>query len=159
MGIVMHGFAPWVLLGDYEHIPGATDSRGAETRTGKVKKTRVIVIDDEVLIAETVVEILNQAGFEAIAAPSGDSAIALAGDWNPDIVLSDVIMPVLNGIETAIKIREARPECRIILFSGQAATIDLLEDARQRGHQFEILAKPIKPEQLISAIRATPGDA
>ena len=119
------------------------------------RKIRIIVIDDETLIAETVAEILKQEGFEAAAVSNGQSAIELATMWQPDILLSDVVMPGLNGIETGIKIREVVPTCKIILFSGQAATVDLLEDARHRGHRFDILAKPIKPEQLISVIRST----
>jgi DNA-binding NtrC family response regulator len=63
-------------------------------------------------------------------------------------------MPGLNGIETGIKIREIVPTCKIIVFSGQAATVNLLEDARQRGHRFDILAKPIKPEHLVNINRA-----
>lgn len=117
-------------------------------------KVKVIVVDDETLIAETVVEILNEEGFEATAVSTGASAIELAKTLHPDIVLSDVIMPGLNGIETGIKIRELVPSCRIILFSGQAATVDLLEKARHEGHRFDILAKPIRPEQLISVIRS-----
>lgn len=119
------------------------------------RKIRVIVIDDEALIAETVAEILNQEGFEAVAVSAGLSAVELAKNWLPDIVLSDVIMPGLNGIETGIRIKELAPSCKVILFSGQAATVDLLEDARRRGQRFEILAKPIKPEQLISIIRSS----
>ena len=119
------------------------------------RKIRVIVIDDEPVIADTVVEILNGEGFEAMAVSTGASAIELAKAFDPDVVLSDVIMPGLNGIETGIRIREIAPNCRVILFSGQAATVDLLEEAREQGHRFDILAKPIRPEQLISVIRAS----
>ncbi len=124
-----------------------------------VRKVRIVVIDDESLIAETVVEILREEGFDAVAVPSGVSAIELAQKWRPEIVLSDVIMPGLNGIETGIKIREIVPSCKVILFSGQAATVDLLEQARQQGHGFEILAKPIRPERLIAVIRENSGPA
>jgi DNA-binding NtrC family response regulator len=71
------------------------------------------------------------------------------------VVLSDVMMPGLNGIETGIKIRQIVPGCKIILFSGQAATVNLLEAARKSGHVFDILAKPIKPDYLISIIRSS----
>jgi CheY-like chemotaxis protein len=122
------------------------------------KRTKIMVIDDESLIAETVVEILTQVGFDATAVSDGSAAIEVAKTSKPDIVLSDVIMPGLNGVETGIRIREIVPDCRIILFSGQAATVDLLERARQQGHQFEILAKPMKPDQLISVIRGRQAD-
>jgi CheY-like chemotaxis protein len=100
------------------------------------KKIKVIAIDDEPLIAETVVEILNDEGFQATAVSNGASALELARELQPDIVLSDVIMPGLNGIETGICIREIVPSCRVILFSGQAATVDLLEKARYHKRVF-----------------------
>jgi DNA-binding response OmpR family regulator len=131
--------------------------RHQEEREGidGARKIRVIVIDDEPVIADTVVEILNGEGFDAMAVSTGTSAIELARAFDPDVVLSDVIVPGLNGIESGIRIREIAPNYRVILFSGQAATVDLLEEARQQGHRFDILAKPIRPEQLISVIRAS----
>ena len=86
---------------------------------------------------------------------SGAAAVELAKVMRPAIILSDVIMPGMNGIETGIKIREIVPNCKIILFSGQAATVDLLEQARWQGHRFDILAKPIRPENLIRLIRSS----
>lgn len=135
---------------DFRDFERDTDSRES---TGKVRGTRVIVVDDETRIASTLVEILKGEGYEAMAASTGDGAIELARIFNPDIVLSDVILPGLNGIEVGIRISTLFPKCRVILFSGQAATLDLLKDARQRGHDFEILAKPIKPAALLDVIR------
>ena len=148
----------WPTFGDPKWLPNGAkrnpDERGFVDET---KNQRIIVIDDEVLIAETVAEILNDQGFEATPVSDGAAAIELAKTLRPDIVLSDVIMPGLNGIETGIRIREIVPDCRLILFSGQAATVDLLAQARQQGHRFDILAKPIKPEQLIAVIRSSSG--
>jgi CheY-like chemotaxis protein len=69
------------------------------------------------------------------------------------LIISDVIMPDMNGIEAAIRIRKALPGCKILLFSGQAATADLLEKARAQGHEFEILAKPVHPQDLLAKLR------
>lgn len=121
--------------------------------TEKPHSTRVIVVDDETRIASTLVEILKCEGFEAMSASTGDGAIELARNFRPDVVLSDVILPGLNGIEVGIHISALFPKCRVILFSGQAATLDLLKDARRKGHEFEILAKPIKPAALLAIIR------
>lgn len=141
-------------FGDPKWIPKTPGHTPDERqRLGHHDKIRIIVIDDEAMIADTVVEILNQEGFEATAVSDGESAIDISKTLRPDVVLSDVIMPGLNGIEAGIKIREVVPNCKIILFSGQAATVDLLEKARQQGHHFQILAKPIRPEKLISVIR------
>ena len=58
------------------------------------------------------------------------------------------------GIEAAIETRNRLPHCKILLFSGQAATADLLEQARMQGHEFEILAKPVHPTDLLAKLRA-----
>jgi CheY-like chemotaxis protein len=117
------------------------------------QKPRVLVADDERVIADTLAIILNQAGYNASAVYSGMSAVEEAKNVKPDLVISDVIMPDMNGIDAAIKIRAALPSCKILLFSGQAATADLLENARQRGHEFEILAKPVHPQDLLAKLK------
>ena len=62
-------------------------------------------------------------------------------------------MADLNGIDAAIRIRRLLPEIKILLFSGQAATADLLEKARAEGNEFEILAKPVHPQDLLNRLR------
>ena len=114
---------------------------------------RILVVDDEVLIADTIVQILNRNGFIAEAAYSGPQAIELAQRRCPELVLSDVMMPQVDGVEAAISIREHCPDTRIVLFSGQAATVEILARARERGHTFELLPKPIHPTQLIKHLR------
>ena len=114
---------------------------------------RILVVDDEALIADTIVQILNRNGFIAEAAYSGTQAIELARVHCPELVLSDVMMPVIDGVEAAIAIRHHCPDTRIVLFSGQAATVEILARARERGHNFELLPKPIHPTQLIKHLR------
>ncbi len=114
---------------------------------------RILVVDDEILIADTIVQILNRNGFIAEAAYSGSQAIDLAARHCPELVLSDVMMPHVDGVEAAIAIREQCPDTRIVLFSGQAATVEILARARERGHNFELLPKPIHPTQLIKHLR------
>ncbi|HEX4156378.1 MAG TPA: response regulator [Acidobacteriaceae bacterium] len=114
---------------------------------------RILVVDDEKLIADTIVQILNRNGFIAEAAYSGAEAIEKAKRNCPELVLSDVLMPHVDGVEAAIAIRELCPDTRIVLFSGQAATVEILARARERGHTFELLPKPIHPTQLIKHLR------
>jgi CheY-like chemotaxis protein len=116
-------------------------------------KPKVLVADDERVIADTLAIILNQSGFDATAVYSGEKAVETAKSLRPDMVISDVIMTDLNGIDAAIKIREMLPGCKILLFSGQAATADLLDRAQGQGHQFEILAKPVHPQDLLAKLR------
>ena len=117
-------------------------------------KPKVLVADDERVIADTLAMILNQSGFQAKVAYTGEAALAMAAEYQPDMLISDVIMGGLNGIDAAIKIREILPSIKILLFSGQAATADLLEKARDRGYEFEILAKPVHPGDLLAKLRS-----
>src|ERR1700743_627791 len=117
-------------------------------------KPKVLVADDERVIADTLAMILNQSGFEARAVYTGEKALELTPEFKPDMLISDVIMADLNGIDAAIKIREILPHIKILLFSGQAATADLLEKARAQGYEFEILAKPVHPQDLLAKLRA-----
>ncbi len=116
-------------------------------------KTKVLVVDDEHTIANTLSLILNISGFEARAAYSGEAAVEAMGSFQPDVVISDVVMTGMSGIETAIAFRTQRPNCKILLFSGQAATADLLHHAREQGYHFEIMAKPVHPSDLIAKLR------
>jgi CheY-like chemotaxis protein len=61
-------------------------------------------------------------------------------------------MPGISGIDLAIQMRAQYPNCKILLFSGQAATSDLLEGARAQGHDFCLLQKPIFPSEFLSEI-------
>ena len=119
----------------------------------KNAKPKVLVADDERVIADTLAMILNQSGFNARAVYSGENALELASTFEPDMLISDVIMDDLNGIDAAIRIRALLPRIKILLFSGQAATSDLLEKARTRGYEFEILAKPVHPQDLLNKLR------
>ncbi|HEY6252547.1 MAG TPA: response regulator [Candidatus Angelobacter sp.] len=123
------------------------------SKDGQSTKPKVLVVDDERVIADTLAIILNQSGFDASAVYTGTDAVHKAQSHKPDLIISDVIMPDMNGIEAAIRIREILPECKILLFSGQAATADLLEKARLEGHEFEILAKPVHPQDLLAKLR------
>ena len=125
--------------------------------TTSSSKPRVLVADDEQVIANTLAIILNQAGFEARAVFSGEKAVESLDSFQPDMLISDVIMTDLNGIDAAIRIREILPSCKILLFSGQPATGDLLREARFRGRGFEVMAKPVHPSVILEQIRALAG--
>jgi CheY-like chemotaxis protein len=114
---------------------------------------RVLVVDDEQLVADTVTEILCENGFEAVGVYSGTDALEAAAKQCPDVLLTDVLMPRMSGVELAIRFREAYPRTRILLFSGQASTADIIRQAQVRGHDFDLLPKPIHPENLIAKLR------
>jgi CheY-like chemotaxis protein len=122
---------------------------------GNQSARRVLVLDDEQVIANTLVLILNRSGFEARAVYTAEAAIETARELSPDVLISDVIMDGATGIEAAIRISEIVPHCRVILFSGQAVTADLLERAEARGHRFELLVKPVHPRALLDRLSQT----
>ena len=113
---------------------------------------RVLILDDEQIIANTLALILNRNGFEAQAVYTAQDAISTAAQLTPDVLISDVILEGMTGIDAAIRISQLVPNCRVILFSGQAATADLLDRAEADGHHFEILAKPIHPRLLLQCL-------
>jgi CheY-like chemotaxis protein len=117
----------------------------------------ILVADDDVIIADTLVEILNEHGFAATAVYGGVEAIRKAKETCPLIVLTDVLMPDATGIDVAVAVRETCSNTRVVLFSGQAGTSELLEQARSRGYDFELLPKPIHPTLLLKTLRTPPG--
>lgn len=125
---------------------------GTKNHTAAIVK--VLVADDEQVIANTLAAILNMSGFEARAVYDGRAAVDALSSFEPDILISDVMMPEMSGIEAAVAILAQRPNCKVVLFSGQSATAGLLRDAQAQGHGFEILAKPVHPADLLAKLRA-----
>ncbi len=136
------GFDPAIPLGVEQRAPAPQKA-----------SLKVLVVDDEQLIADTITEILKRNGFNAVGAYSGEQALQIVRRFSPDCLLADVLMPFMNGVDLAITIRKISASTRIVLFSGHANSADLLNDARLRGHQFEVVAKPIHPEKLMQLLR------
>jgi CheY-like chemotaxis protein len=114
----------------------------------------VFVVDDEDVIASSLAAILKMNGYSATSFTSPLEALAAARSKAPDLLISDVEMPGLSGVDLAIQIKAECPDCKILLFSGQASTGDLLEDAHSRGHHFELLQKPVPPSVILRSIGA-----
>jgi len=113
----------------------------------------VLVVDDEHLIADSIAEILNRNGFQARAVYDARAALQEVERDCPEIYLSDVIMPEMNGLDAARIVRRNCPHVRVMLFSGQAATKELLRVAAGQGDDFELLPKPLHPQVLIAKLR------
>lgn len=116
---------------------------------------KIIVVDDEPIIADTLVNILRGEGYDAFAVSTGESAIRLVKMMDParpDVLVSDVIMPGMNGVETAKELLKLVPDCRIILFSGHAESSEIIARALAEGYSFKILAKPVNPDFLLATI-------
>ena len=113
----------------------------------------ILVVDDEQLVADSLVDVLTMFGFNASSRYSGSQAIDHAATTPFDVLISDVVMTGITGIDAAIEIRKALPNCKVLLLSGNERTADLLKDARERGHDFDILAKPVHPSVIIDKLK------
>jgi DNA-binding NarL/FixJ family response regulator len=118
------------------------------------KLLRVFVVDDEDVIASSLAMILRfQGGFHATSFTDPLKALQAAHAETPDLLITDVVMPEMSRIDLAIQLRDVCPDCKVLLFSVQAATADLLEAARVKGSTFELLLKPVHPADLLASIR------
>ena len=115
------------------------------------KRCKILVVDDERAIASTLALILEGRGYETAEAYSGEEAIRVACIFQPDCIVSDVVMGAINGIDAAIEILRVRP-CKVLFISGNAGYGNLLENARANGFDFEILLKPVAPLELLARI-------
>ena len=116
-------------------------------------RRKILVVDDQHLIADTLAEILINVGFDAVAAYDGWDALDKASRFHPHWVLTDVLMPRMNGVELAIAMRKNYPASSILLFSGQAGISEILQDGHRQGYEFELIAKPIHPLTLIERLK------
>ena len=135
-----------------QHSAGSTWS-AADPGSDKQNRAKVLVVDDQRLIADTLTEILGRAGFDAVAAYDGFDALDKASRFHPHWVLTDVLMPRMNGVELAITFRKNYPGSSILLFSGQAGISEILHEGHRQGYQFELIAKPIHPMKLIERLK------
>lgn len=119
----------------------------------------VLVVDDESVIADTVAEILSRSGYAAMATYDANDALETALISPPEMLITDVILPGMNGVELALKIRRIFPDCKILLFSGQAVSVDLLATAKSSGHHFNLLSKPVHPKELLARVSESIGAA
>jgi CheY-like chemotaxis protein len=117
-------------------------------------RPRVLVVDDEPLIADTIVTILKHNGYAATAAYDADMALESALVTPPQVLITDVYLPGMNGVDLALTVKRVFPDCGVLLFSGQASAKDLLANARRAGSHFTLLTKPVPPMDLLETVAA-----
>jgi DNA-binding NtrC family response regulator len=113
---------------------------------------RVLIVDDEHAIADTLTMIFSNAGYTARATYSAEQALPLIAEWNPHLAIIDVRLPGMNGVDLAIRVRAESPLCYTLLFTGDSSVAELLESARQQGHHFDVLAKPVPPVDFLNTV-------
>jgi CheY-like chemotaxis protein len=138
-----------------DDLPPDSALAGKSPNAGKEERRRsVLIVDDERLVADSLAEILNDSGnFVAVAVYDGASALECARRSSIDVLITDVVMPEMNGIELAKAIKSLCPKTRIVLLSGQAQTRDLTQQARHEGYLFELWAKPMHPDEVLERLK------
>jgi DNA-binding NtrC family response regulator len=121
------------------------------------KLPKVLVVDDDAAGADSLAFMLSHAGYQTAVAYSGKEAIARAAEFKPDMLLSDVRMPEVDGVQTAVAISKLFPQCQCLLFSGHVNSKSLIDDFREKGHKFEFFEKPLHPQELISKLKFALG--
>ena len=111
---------------------------------------RILVVEDEEAVREFVSRVLTMHGHSVLIATDGAAAVELMTNHHFDLLLSDIAMPMMDGISLALKVRSERPHIPILLMTGFA-------DERQRAHNLSLLiegllTKPFNMEQLLSEV-------
>jgi CheY-like chemotaxis protein len=114
-------------------------------------KIRVAVVDDELFFREAITEVLFADGIESVTAENGAQALALADDLEIGVMLLDIRMPGIDGIEVLRRLREQRPELRVLVLSASTDQETVLEALRLGASDY--LAKPLHDEELVFAVR------
>lgn len=128
-----------------------------QTRAAAAPPRRILVVDDERAIATTLTMILQQHGFISMAAFSGEEAIQRAQEFRPDFLVADIVMPGLDGVETAARIRRSFPHCKVLFISGNADLQQVQRRAVALGFSCEVAAKPVPPGNLVDRIKELLG--
>jgi len=116
------------------------------------RKYKILVVDDERAVVSARATILESQNYETATAYSGEEAVQVASSFQPDCIVSDITMGAMNGVEAAMEILGVLPLCKVFFISGNIRCGDLLEKARAKGFDFEVLQKPVPPPEMLARI-------
>jgi len=118
-------------------------------------KYKILVVDDEPAVADTLCMIFTKRGFDCLAAYSGATAIACTDEYCPDLLLCDISMPVMNGLEVVSKVTVKCPGCRVLLLTGHYTNLGHAQEwALSHPAPSRIMTKPVPPALLLEAAGA-----
>lgn len=137
-----------------EEASSASELVNATNMTTLKGSRKILIVDDEAAISDTLGLIFRTQHYDVRVAYSAEGAIEVISAWRPDLAILDVMLPEMNGIDLAIVIKANYASCHVLLFSGHTNTTMLLEEAGRKGHQFEVLAKPVHPSLMLERASA-----
>ncbi len=116
---------------------------------------KVLVVDDEHIVADTLGIIFQKSGFDCQVAYTGAEAISRIQDFCPELLLCDISMPGMNGLDTASNVIRKCPECRVLLLTGHYANLVSAQQwAQDHPGRSGVLTKPVGPRQLVEEAEA-----
>jgi Response regulator containing CheY-like receiver, AAA-type ATPase, and DNA-binding domains len=116
------------------------------------KHTKILIADDECSVADSLGEILKCEGYTAAVVYNGPDAVISARTFKPHLLLTDVMMPGMNGVEAALKIRRFLPQCKVLLCTAHPESHKLWKSAATRGFHFALIEKPAAPSELLARV-------
>jgi DNA-binding response OmpR family regulator len=113
----------------------------------------VLLADDDEQLGEMLMYMLNAKGYKAIRATDGEMALRMITDFQPDVVLLDIMMPKRNGYEVlrAIRANDILKKIKVVMFSVKSQSEDVLQAGKLGADLY--LAKPVDPESLMTTIK------
>ena len=115
---------------------------------GGVREPILLVVDEDQLVADTLSIIFRRAGYSVRTAYDPQNAPEVAKVIQPDILVPDVDMPFMNGVDLTVTLLRTAPECKVLLFCNSAAFADLTL-ARAAGHDVPLQINPMHPPELL----------
>jgi len=112
----------------------------------------VYVVDDDLTLASDLAAILRLSGFSARSFRDPTEAVVAATSEFPALLIADVLMPELSGLELAIELRSLCPDCQVLMISGYPCYHTLVDRAYLLGFEIAFLPKPISPAHLIREV-------
>lgn len=131
-----------------EHRSSAGSARAGST---PVPGGKVLVVDDDRALAEMLTIVLGNEGFETAVCATGRDAVAAYRSFNPDIILLDLMLPGMNGIDVCREIR-AESGVPIVMLTAKSDTVDVVVGLESGADDYII--KPFKPKELVARVRA-----
>jgi DNA-binding response OmpR family regulator len=115
---------------------------------------QILVIEDDFAVRELILQTLSKAGYEVIAAGDGVEGLNLFREKNPALVITDIVMPQKEGLQTIIELRQESPGVKVIAMSGggRYCNADYLKLARKFGAS-RTVSKPFMREEMLTAVR------
>jgi CheY-like chemotaxis protein len=121
-------------------------------KRGKTQRPRILVVDDKQIIALTLSAILEIAGYEVETAFNAKEAVDKAAIFHPNLLLSDITLGAMNGIDAAVQITATLPECKVLFLTGHASMSDILKSPPPEHLVYSLMSKPAHVPDLLNAI-------